>query len=255
MIKLALLASMLASSIAIADDEPTAAEVTGAPDAGNESGRADTLDESDGAGRYVARGLLFVPRAAVTIAFAPAEGIAWGVERFQFVDRARRLFFNDAGTFGIFPTFHSDDGYGVNVGLRLVHRDLLGKGEHLDVRTQGGGEYEDRYTLQLTSGRRFERVSFELGGEAERRPHDPYYGVGNNDDDMEGKFRRRVLKAYGAVDVDAVSAPARRARRDGRGAARGPRRHRQPRAAHAVDDPEHEGRRREHRLHHRGRAR
>jgi hypothetical protein len=209
MIKLALLASLLASRIAFANDEPTAAEVTGAPAAGAESGRVDEIDERDGAGRYIARGLLFIPRAVVTVVFAPIEGIAWSIERFQLVDRARNLFFNDAGTFGIFPTFQHDHGFGFNVGLRVVHRDLLGKDEHLDFRTQGGGEYKQRVTLGFTSGTRFgDRMSLELGGDFEQRPKDVYYGIGNLDDDMstEGRFRRRVLKAYGAFDVQAVSA-------------------------------------------------
>lgn len=45
MTKLAFIASVLASSIAFSDDEPTAADVAGAPEAGAESGRTDEADD------------------------------------------------------------------------------------------------------------------------------------------------------------------------------------------------------------------
>ena len=210
MIKLAFIVSML-SSIALADDapvtdEPTAADVAGAPTAGAESGRADELDESDGAGRWVARSLLFIPRVAVTVAFAPIEGTAWAVERYQLVDRAQRLFFNDAGTFGVFPTFQHDSGFGINVGLRLVHRDLFGEREHFDIATQGGGRFQERVATRLSSGGRLgKRVSVELAAEYEKRPKDPFYGIGNAGG-TETRFRHRIMRARGTVDTHVASA-------------------------------------------------
>ena len=219
MIKLGLLA-LLASSIAVADDEPTAADVAGAPSAGDESGRVDERDEHDGAGRWIARGLLFIPRVAVTVVFAPVEGTAWAVERYQLLDRAQRLFFNDAGTFGVFPTFQLEAGFGVNAGGRLVHRDLFGAHEHFDLRASGGGRFRQRVATELASGARFgKRVSIELGAEYEKRPKDVFYGIGNADEMLspqpidpaidaatETRFRHRIMRATGAFDVRLASA-------------------------------------------------
>ena len=214
MMKLGLLA-LLASSIAVADDEPTAADVAGAPSAGAESGRLDADDEHDGAGRWIARGLLFVPRVAVTVAFAPVEGTAWAVERYQLLDRAQRLFFNDAGTFGVFPTFQLEAGFGINLGARLVHFDLFGAREHLDLRASGGGRFRQLVASELASGTRFgKRVSVELGAEYEKRPKDVFYGIGNADEvampepidpsmdaATETRFRHRIMRVRGAFDV------------------------------------------------------
>lgn len=199
--RLALVLPLL-STLAFAD-EPTASEVAGAPAAGAESGRTDEVDESDGTGRWVARGLLFVPRVAVTVVMAPVEGGAWAIERYQLVDRAQRLFFNDAGTFGIVPTFQLEAGFGLNIGARVVHRDLFGARERFSLRTSGGGRFNTRVATELSSGKRFDRVTLHLGGEFERRPKDPYYGVGNVDDDMapETRFRQRILRATGEFDV------------------------------------------------------
>ena len=203
------LLTVLLSSVGFADDEPTAADVKGAPTAGAESGRTDEIDESDSAGRWFARGLLFVPRVAVTVVMAPVEGSAWAIERYQLLDRAEGLFWNDAHTFGVMPTFQLEAGFGLNIGARVVHRDLFGASEHFDFRTSGGGRYRQRFVAELTSGRRFgDRVQLQLGGEAERRPKDPYYGVGNTDDDMapETRFRHQMYRATGSFDIAVASA-------------------------------------------------
>lgn len=202
-------------------DEPTAADVAGAPAAGAESGRVDTPDERDGAGRLIARGLLFVPRVAVTVVFAPVEGTAWAVERYQLIERTRRLFFNDAGTFGVFPTFELEAGFGLNLGARLVHSNLFGRREHLDVRASGGGRSRERYLLELTTGERLgRRVGVELGAEYEKRPKDVFWGLGNADEvampepidptamdaAAESRFRHRIMRVRGAFDVRVVRA-------------------------------------------------
>lgn len=204
MTKLVLL-GLLLSTAALADDEPTASDVAGAPAPGNESGRADTPDESDGAGTWALRGVLFVPRVAVTVVAAPIEGSAWAIERYQLLERAQRLFFNDAGTFGIFPTFQLESGFGLNIGARMVHRDLFGAHEHFDLRTSGGGRYKGRVATELTSGDRFGRTQLELGGEYEKRPDDPFYGIGNDDMAVETNYRHRLIRGRGAVDVRVVS--------------------------------------------------
>src|SRR5690606_15065233 len=50
-----------------ASDEPTAAEVQGAPLPGEESGRIDQAEDDDSAARQVGRAALFVPRGLFEI--------------------------------------------------------------------------------------------------------------------------------------------------------------------------------------------
>lgn len=182
---LAIAALIAASSTSFAQpvsDEPTALDVASAAASGDESGRTDSLDPGDVAVRRIARGALFVPRVAITAAFAPLEGITWIVERYRVVDRARRLFFNDAGTVGLFPTIELERGLDLTIGARFVHRNLLGSGERVDVRATGGGRFRQRYAMAVHSGPRVgERLSLEARAEYERRPDDAFYGIGNSD--------------------------------------------------------------------------
>lgn len=164
-------------------DETTAAEVERAPLPGDESGRVDA-DPGDSRTRKVLRGALFLPRTAVAIAFAPIEGGVWAVERFQLVDRAERLFFNDAMTMGLYPTFALESGFGLNVGARFVHRDLFGKQEHFDLRASTGGRFHEKAATSFKTGDRFGKAtSLEVTGEYERRAKDSFYGIGNADDE------------------------------------------------------------------------
>jgi hypothetical protein len=216
---LSIAALIAASSTSFAQpvsDEPTALDVASAAAPGDESGRTDSLDPGDGAVRRIARGALFVPRVAITVAFAPLESITWIVERYRVVDRAQRLFFNDAGTVGLFPTIELESGLGLTIGARFVHRNLLGSGERVDVRASGGGRFRQRYAMALRSGQYFgKRISIEAGAEYERRPDDAFYGIGNSDqiDAMapidprgagmatEARFRHRIARATGAFDA------------------------------------------------------
>lgn len=194
-----------ASSISFAQpagDEPTAPDVASAPSPGDESGRTDPLDPGDGALRWIARGALFVPRVAITVAFAPLEGTVWAVERYRVVDRARRLFFNDAGTVGLFPTIQLESGLGVIIGARFVHQNLLGSGERLDIRASAGGRFLQRYSMALHSGERFgKRLSLEAKALYEHRPSDAFYGIGNSDMTTETRLRHRLARVTGGFDV------------------------------------------------------
>jgi len=202
---LSIAAVILASSVSFAQsagDEPTAPDVATAPVPGDESGRTDPLDPGDGAVRRIARGALFVPRVAITVVFAPLEGLAWAVERYRVIDRARRLFFNDAGTVGLFPTLELQSGLGVTIGARFVDRDLVGAGERVDLRASVGGRFLQRYSAALHSGERFgKRVSLEAKALYERRPEDAFYGIGNSDMTTEARFRHRIARITGGFDA------------------------------------------------------
>jgi hypothetical protein len=104
-----LIAIIVASSIASADPLP-----------GEESGRIDEPSDKESAGRKLGRGLLFIPKTAVQIVFAPVRLGVWAANRYHLRERAHRLFFNDANTFGVYPTLRYDSNYGLRFGAQTV---------------------------------------------------------------------------------------------------------------------------------------
>jgi hypothetical protein len=125
--------------------------------------------------------VLFVPKSLVWLAMQPLEGLVWVTERYQLIERFDRLVWNDDHTIGLLPTLRLEAGFGFNAGAHLVHKDLFGERERLDLRASGGGRFRQRYAAGLRSGNRFGRLAFETEAEYERRPRDPFYGIGNAD--------------------------------------------------------------------------
>lgn len=201
---LSIAALLAGSGPAIAQDAPT--DPVTAP-AGAESGRVDGMDESPSTARLVGRSLLFVPRTVVDVVALPVRGGLYLLDRFQLVDRWKRIFFNDALTMGLYPTVQIDSGYGLNAGARFVHRDLFGKHEHVALRANTGGRFHERVAASARTGDRLgERIALEVGGELERRPKDAFYGIGNDAPGIEGRHRQQLLRATAALDVRTIGA-------------------------------------------------
>jgi hypothetical protein len=190
--------------------EPTADAVAGAPVPGHESGRIDP-PSGDSAERRIARLVLFVPRLALNIAFAPVRLGMWTVQHY----RLHKLFFSENGTYGAYPTLFFDTDNQVTVGARFVHHDLFGAHERLSVSagTNAGGLSRRFLRCTLRSGDRFgERLDLSVAGEYARVPDDPFYGVGNGDDDSDGvfadndfgiktRYAERLVRARAAADL------------------------------------------------------
>lgn len=194
-----MVATLVSGGVAAAEDaEPITAPV------GAESGRVDEIDESPSTVRLIGRGLLFVPRTALDVVALPVRGTLYLFDRYQLVDRFKRVFFNDAMTMGLYPTMQIDSGYGLNAGARFVHRDLFGEHEQISLRANTGGRFDGRVALGTRTGERFGRVAIELGGELERRPKDAYYGIGNDTPGVEGRHRQQLLRATAALEVRAI---------------------------------------------------
>jgi hypothetical protein len=201
--------------------ETTAADVAGAPVPGAESGRTDGGDaEGDSVLRRGARGVLFVPRLAITVALSPIRLGAWAYDRYHLVDLYYRVFFNDAMTIGLVPTAAFESGFGLSAGARFVDRDVFGAHEHLSVQASTGGRYRQIYGAALRSGDRLgSRLGLELDGEYELRPQDPFYGIGDHDSSavpampvdpqvdptaVETRYRERIARVAGVADVRIV---------------------------------------------------
>lgn len=164
--------------------EPTAAEVDAAPRPGGESGRTD-IPEGDSVFRRIGRTALFPARAAVTIALAPIHGAVWAQDTYHLDELYYRVFFNDDRTIGLYPTATYASGFGITAGARFVDLDLLG--EHEAVAAQAttgalsGEEYHESALLSADTGERLGRLQLGIEGSFDRRPNDPFYGIGNAD--------------------------------------------------------------------------
>ena len=169
--------------------------------------------------KFIPRALLFVPRLAVEVAGAPIRGSRYAYDRYQVSARARDIFWNDAGTVGLYPVFDLQTDYGLTGGARFIHRDLFGEKEKLSMRASFGGIYNQQYTASLHSGDRFEPLRLELKGEYEIDPRERFFGVGNGDEvsDVEmpvdpyadpvavdSRFRQRVAHGFGRARLHVV---------------------------------------------------
>jgi hypothetical protein len=197
-------ALLLPARTAADNDEPTAADVSNAPLPGMESGRTDE-GEHDSLLRDIGQGTLLAPRVAVELTMAPVRAGVWAYGRYQLVERWKRIFFNDAETYGLYPTGVLDSSYGLTVGARFVHRDLLGHREHLAFRAGTGGEFHARADGGFRTGKLLgDRVQLSVRGDFERRPHDAFYGIGNATDDTPTYHRQELVRATTSLDVIAV---------------------------------------------------
>lgn len=131
--------------------------------------------------RWVPRVILFVPRWTVWAIAQPFRGLAWVYERHQVRERLTRFFFNDTETLGIYPVALFETGFGLNIGGRVVVRDLFDAGEGLKLRASYGGRFTQLYSARLTTGERLGRVELTLEGEYDLRNQDRFFGIGNGD--------------------------------------------------------------------------
>lgn len=168
-----------------AERELTAADVRTAPLPGQESGQLQP-DPGDSTLRQIGRGILFVPKLALEVALSPVRGAIWANDRYRLEDVYYRLFYNDDRTIGLFPTGTYISGFGFSVGAAFVDNQLFGEHESLVLEATTGALTGDTYRAHLfgalRSGQRFSRW-LQLGLDAgfERRPADPFYGIGNGD--------------------------------------------------------------------------
>lgn len=205
------LALVLLANVATAErapsDERSAVDVAGAPRPGFESGLVEPADPGDSPARLIARGVLFVPRVAIDAAFVPVQLGVRAFERYQVVERWKRVFFNDAETMGLVPTLSIQSGFGATFGARFVHRDLFDRGARLSLRSSAGGRYRQVHRASFKTGELLgPRLGLEVDAEYERRPREPFYGIGNGDQTIEARYRHGIARATLVGDLRLVSA-------------------------------------------------
>jgi hypothetical protein len=159
--------------------ERTAAAIAGAPRPGDESGRVDDR-ESDSTTRRIARGALAVPRGVFELAFTPVRATVWVFDRYHVAERTRRLFFNDAGTVGLYPIASLESDFGLSAGARFVAK--LGGRDRTRLDARIGGRYRQLVSWRLDGSHPDQRLRYGLRLEYDRRPGERFYGIGNADE-------------------------------------------------------------------------
>lgn len=174
-----------------------ATETSGAPRPGEESGRIDAGEPGDSTARRIARGVFYVPKVVVLIAMLPIRGAFYLEDRLQLAALYDHMFFYRHHTIGVLPTATWETGFGGTIGARLFVLDAFGRGEHVIAQATTGGADRVGLLASIDSGDRFGRLRLEVAGNFDRRPNDPFYGIGNSGD----------LLATGS-GIDALTDPA-----------------------------------------------
>ncbi len=163
----------------------TAADVHGAPVPGDESGRLDEPDR-DSIVRRAARGALFVPRTILDWGLSPIRGLWWLQDRYALDDLYYRTFYNADRTIGLYPTVIYNSGLGLSAGAAFADTSTFGEHERLALQATTGmvtdEPYRESFLASVSTGDRIsKRLQLGLAGNFDRRPSDPFYGIGNGD--------------------------------------------------------------------------
>jgi len=181
-------------------EESEPAEESDRPPPGAESGRVDEPTD-DSAARTVGRTLLLVPRGVVEVTMLPIRGTIWANDRYHLIGRARRWFFNDAGTIGLYPLVFFETSGGVLAGVQLEA--ALSPSNRLKV-FAGLGPARGRVDGSWRSSGHFDdHVVFTVHGEYDSRPESRFFGIGNGDEISAPAMQ---LDPFGDVAVESFYA-------------------------------------------------
>lgn len=170
--------------------------------------------------RWIPRTIFFIPRWTFWLAMQPLRGLAWTYEKTQ--EQLRGALFSVDQIYGIYPVAGYSTDYGVSVGARFVHRNLLGRKERLRLSADFGGEFRQGYAIRISSGERFtKRFTAALEFRYQRRPGERFFGIGNEDEigmvpampidpqtsdaAVGSRFREDILRTVGNFDTHLYS--------------------------------------------------
>ena len=162
----------------------TFAQVKGAP-APADAAHLAAAAEKPSALLWVPR-ILFMPvRGAFHLINIPVRSSLQFYEKYNVGERVQRFFFNDERTIGLYPTALFATGFGLNIGARFIHRDVLGRRIRLKMQAGFGGRFRQIYGVSLNLNSVLPK-SWELGIQStyQRRHADRFFGFGSNDISM-----------------------------------------------------------------------
>jgi hypothetical protein len=172
--------------------EPVARDTSRAPPPGQESGRIDPGEPGDSVGRKIARGALVVPKYLFMIVSWPVgEGIYLD-DRYKLTDWYYRIFYWRNRTISIVPTATYETGYGLTIGAQFRDIDTFGHHERLALQATAGVTYRVGLLASIDTGDRLGPVRLEGSGNFDRRPAEPFYGIGNQGNFFENPLPQQV---------------------------------------------------------------
>jgi hypothetical protein len=189
--------------------EPTAEDVASAPRPGQTSGRIDEGEGGDSLGRLAARAALTLPLMAFEIVTLPIGGAVYAYERYEVRRRWYDMLYSRDRTRALLPVLTYQTSEGITAGLRYVDNDLADRNERLVLQATGGTVYRVGLLGTIDSGDRLGPVRFELGGNFDRLPAEPFYGIGNGTGDSDGRSEPLPMLVDSATDPTAIHAYAR----------------------------------------------
>jgi hypothetical protein len=132
--------------------------------------------------RVVPRVVLYVPRLIAKAVFAVPRAGLRTYHRLRLKARFLEIFFNDDRTIGVFPSFFVESGFGLNAGVRYIHREIFGSQGTLRLRTGYGGTSNFVVSGGADTGAFANgRVQVDVDGVYRVAPRDRFYGYGNRD--------------------------------------------------------------------------
>ena len=162
----------------------TAADVANAPGPGFESGRTDQ-PVGDSFLRTLGRGALFAPKLVIDTALSPIYLTAWAEDRYHLDELYYRAFYNADRTLGVYPTGTYSSGFGLNLGAGFIAKDLAGEHESIAAQATTGAfladSYQESLATTISSGARFGWLELGIESSFDRRPDEPFSGIGNAD--------------------------------------------------------------------------
>ncbi len=145
---------------------------------------------------------LALPEYAVELLFSPIGVLVANIERYRLDRRIHDLLRNDAGTIVFTPKLKVAVGDGFGFGGTLAFKQLFGGEEKLKLGALGrvDGDYEAgvRYTHSLASA---DGRGVDVRIETELDQNLPYYGVGNDSDDVKHVLQEDALDAVVGFDI------------------------------------------------------
>lgn len=169
----------------------TSREVADAPLPGDESGRIDHESDGDSPLRVAARGVLYVPRAALALVTTPVRGLVWVEDRYKLGGNDEHA--GPPKGIHVSPIASYETGFGASIGARVTDDDVA------SVQAAIGLGYRARAnaTVATTTG----PVQLGLTGGYERIPDLPFYGIGNLSNAMESNYLLEQEHAAAFGDV------------------------------------------------------
>jgi hypothetical protein len=159
--------------------QPDARTAKQAPPPGYESGRVDAGGPGESTGRTIARGALYLPKVLFEVAMWPFGQAIYLEDRYQLSDWYYRIFYYEDRTIAIIPTATWVTGFGLQIGARFFDTNTFGDRERLVLQATGGLDNRVGLLGSIDTGHRLGPVRLELGGNYDRRPSEPFFGIGN----------------------------------------------------------------------------